>query len=318
MQMIEIISKVNKISIMWFPTNNCNYNCSYCFDEDRLTKYNILPWSETKLFFDDLFSHYMKLGIRYYKIGISGGEPTIYKNILEACEYFRKKEKDEGLDIHIHSSTNLSKPKEWLLDYSSYLDSFSPSFHVDHADKDDFLEKIIFLERKVFLLISMMLHKERFWEVVDFGNRLMDRDGSYTLIYSPILEEGEMCDYSLEELEFIKKNYRIKNEKGGPLPRRVPVGQKREMVVYDNGIIGEFCQSKIAAENNNTFKGWECDIGLKSLQISYNGLLEASGCNVRCLGNWATGEYTFPTDSIICPRDICTCGFDIPIPKRRV
>lgn len=321
MKPIEIKSNIDVLPLMWLPTNKCNYNCSYCIDLDK-TYYEKIPWEKTKEFFENMFDHYNKLGIKKYILGISGGEPFVYSKLPEACEYFKNKQRNEGLEIRIHINTNFSRSIKWLESIEKNVDSIGASFHIEYEDQDQFLERVKFLEDKVNISIRLMMHKERFWEIVEFGKRLLERDGRYSVEHAPLFDKGsshtETYSYPDDQEEFIRNNYRINNFKRGGGKLKTSVPDYIPQIIYDNGESELAVCSKIIAEGHNKFEGWECDIGLSSIQISYNGLLGTSGCSVRDLGNWITGEYEFPTDSVICPRKVCHCGFDINIPKRKI
>ena len=317
----EVRSTMDVFTVMWLPTNKCTYDCYYCLDVDRGVQHEKgATWDQTKDFFEEIFEHYTKLGFKNYSIGISGGEPTVFSKLPEACEYLKSKKK-EGLEIVIMLNTNLYRSKKWMSDIVDNVDSIGVSYHIDQVDQDEFLEKIKFLEGRVGLSIRLMLNKERFWDVVNFGKRLMDRPGMYMLDYAPIFEVESMrevmYDYDDEEKQrFINENSFVENYR-----LKFPV--KRDLfdwyheVVYKNGTTERMNASDIVSKRLNSFEEWECDIGKTSLQFSYNGEMYTAGCGVQRLGNWLTDDYELPTEGVICPRKVCFCGFDIMVPKRK-
>ncbi len=53
------------------------------------------------------------------------------------------------------------------------FDDVVASFHVEHANKEKYEENSIYLCDKLnYHSTKMLLHEERFWEVVSFGNHL--------------------------------------------------------------------------------------------------------------------------------------------------
>jgi len=68
----------------------------------------------------------------------------------------------------------------------------------------------------------------------------------------------------------------------------------------------------------NQFKGWQCNAGLESLMINWDGEVHRATCRVGgSLGNIYNGTFLMPDGPIICTRDNCTCAADIPLTKFR-
>jgi MoaA/NifB/PqqE/SkfB family radical SAM enzyme len=68
----------------------------------------------------------------------------------------------------------------------------------------------------------------------------------------------------------------------------------------------------------NQFKGWQCNAGVESLMINWDGEVHRATCRVGgSLGNIYKGTFSVPVGPIICTRDNCTCAADIPLTKFR-
>ena len=91
-----------------------------------------------------------------------------------------------------------------------------------------------------------------------------------------------------------------------------------------------FFKDGTSMENANTtdlvnsglthFKGYDCEIGLKSLYIDYNGTVFAGNC---CVGGPLgtindPDNISWPTKSIKCSINLCHCDTDVSINKRIV
>lgn len=86
------------------------------------------------------------------------------------------------------------------------------------------------------------------------------------------------------------------------------------------------------AQDLNRFQGWDCDAGLESLYIDYDGSVWIANCagaranpNSRhpdlkekfgYVGSIMEDQYRWPEKSVICPFRHCGCGADIPVTKR--
>jgi len=75
----------------------------------------------------------------------------------------------------------------------------------------------------------------------------------------------------------------------------------------------------VIKQHLNQFKGWQCNAGLESLMINWDGEVHRATCRVGgSLGNIYQGTFTIPTSPIICNRDYCTCAADIPLSKLKI
>ena len=62
-----------------------------------------------------------------------------------------------------------SRPLAWWQKHIHLFDDVVASFHVEHANKERYEENSIWLCDKLnYLLQKMLLHEDRFWEVVSF------------------------------------------------------------------------------------------------------------------------------------------------------
>lgn len=104
-----IIDGFNKLTLLDYPnhlaciifTRGCNYNCSYCHNSSLIKNNN----KESLISEDSVIEHIKKRSKVLEGIVISGGEPTLQKDLIE----FIKKVKDFGLKVKL--DTNGSNPK---------------------------------------------------------------------------------------------------------------------------------------------------------------------------------------------------------------
>jgi len=130
-------------AIIWFA--KCNIRCDYCYNPD-------IVFSEGKISEDEVFAFLKKRVGMLEAVVLSGGEATLYKNIVE----FSKQIKDLGFKIKL--DTNGLKPavlKELislkLIDYVA-LDYKAPKGKFEFITKSTYYEK--FEDSLNFLLAS--------------------------------------------------------------------------------------------------------------------------------------------------------------------
>jgi hypothetical protein len=111
-------------------------------------------------------------------------------------------------------------------------------------------------------------------------------------IFDDLKYDGADLQWILEQDATAKPNCRINDEK----------------IMHANDVI---------KQHLNQFKGWQCNAGLESLMINWDGDVHRATCRVGgSLGNIYNGTFNIPSESIICTRDWCTCAADIPITKK--
>lgn len=124
----------------WDITYECNYRCSYCiFWKDYKERYPSVENDRWKDIWNNIFEKYWCCHIRF-----SGGEPFIYPNFLDLIAILSEK---HTVDV----TTNLT------FDMNLFLERVKPdgitlsaSFHPEFVGIDEFLDKVLLLNKKEF------------------------------------------------------------------------------------------------------------------------------------------------------------------------
>ena len=110
-------------------------------------------------------------------------------------------------------------------------------------------------------------------------------------MFDDLRYHGNDLQWILEQDATAKPNCRIDDSK----------------IIHSNDVI---------KQHLNQFKDWQCNAGLESLMINWDGEVHRATCRVGgSLGNIYQGTFVAPKDPIICTRDWCTCSADIPLSK---
>lgn len=315
-RLIAIESPEPYLSITWQVNNYCNFQCSYC---------NPGNWGGTSLNNDNLdlyiknlseiISKYKKAGYSNFKFFFSGGEPTAWKNFIPICEWIYNELPKATLAVN----TNLSRPLAWWGKHYYLFDDIVASFHIEFANKNKYEENSKFLCEKVnYLSTKMLLHDERFWEVVEFGNYLKTVMPNYFIEWTPLFDEmtinaGPWHYDDPKKVEFIQKNTT-------EIQQKLPKPDKRTTRTvsyskYDDGS-KEVCNSnEVIVQKNNFFSGWECNVG-DCIFINPVGEMSLASCGQGGrVGHILTDIADVGPKSVICAKEHCHCGTDIIIPK---
>jgi organic radical activating enzyme len=175
-------------TITWQVNNFCNFQCTYCnpgnWAGSNRNNSNLDTYMKNVR---GIFQQYQDKGYKYFKIFYSGGEPTHWENFIPLTEYL----KDElGDNLTVAVNTNLSRPVRYWEKHCHLFDDIVASFHVEFCKKDRYIENAQFLCNKVdYLCTKMLMHEERFWEVVEFGKRVKAEVPNYNLEWTPLFDE---------------------------------------------------------------------------------------------------------------------------------
>lgn len=314
-QLIAIQAPEPYLAVTWQVNNYCNFKCSYCNpgnysgankNDDNLEGYiNSL---------DTIIKKYKSVGYKHYKFFFSGGEPTAWKNFIPICEWLREQLPDCTLAVN----TNLSRPLAWWEKHYKLFDDVVASFHVEFADKKRYEENNIFLCDKVnYLATKMLLHEDRFWEVVEFGEHLKTVMPNYFLEWTPLFDEmsvnaGPWQYTDVDKAEFINK-HNVETQFTIPKPYK-PNGAV-SYNKYDDGSTVNTNSNDIIVNRQNFFKGWVCNVG-DAIFINPVGDVSLASCGQGDkVGHILDDISRIGPNQIICNKSHCHCGTDIIIPK---
>lgn len=315
-KLIAIESLKPYLAITWQVNNFCNYKCSYCnpgnWGGSHKNKGNLDLYLNN---INIIIEKYKSIGYENFKFFFSGGEPTAWENFIPICEWLRTKLPTATLAVN----TNLSRPLAWWEKHYHLFDDVVASFHIEFANKDRYKENSVFLCDKVnYLATKMLLHEERFWEVVDFGNYLKTVMPNYFIEWTPLFDEmsvntGPWKYKDLEKVKFI-------NEHNVEMKFTVPKPSRENFAVsynaYDDGYKTYTNSNDIIVQGQNYFKGWQCNVG-DCIFINPAGNISLASCGqVDNIGHILEDISKVGPKEITCNKDYCHCGTDIIIPKK--
>lgn len=315
-KLIQIYAPEPYIAVTWQVNNFCNYRCSYCNPGNwggenpnlgNLDKY--LANLET------IVGRYKKAGYKHFKFFFSGGEPTAWKNFVPICEWIHKELPQSTLAVN----TNLSRPLAWWQKHYHLFDDIVASFHVEFADKKRYEENSVFLcERVNYLSTKMLMHEERFWEVVEFAEHLKTVMPNYFIEWTPLYDElnhvtGPWKYQDPAKTEFFKThNIEMNFTKDKPSKRtEYTVSYNR----YNDGHTQVCNANDIIVNGQNFFSGWRCNVG-DCIFINTVGEVSLASCGQGgYVGHILDDISRVGPKQITCQKDMCMCGTDIIIPK---
>lgn len=306
-------------TITWQVNNFCNFQCTYCnpgnWAGDSRNNGNLDTYMKNVR---DIFRTFQDRGYKYFKIFYSGGEPTHWENFIPLTEYL----KDElGDNLTVAVNTNLSRPLRYWEQHYHLFDDIVASFHVEFSKKDRYIENAKFLCSRVdYLCTKMLMHEERFWEVVEFGERVRKEVPNYNLEWTPLFDEMSVNagPWKYKDPEKVKFLEDAQFESVLTIDKPFKQNKAKSISHYDNGDIIPTNSNDVIAARQNFFKGWLCHVD-DALFINPIGQISSASCGVgRQHGNILDENLKFTTKPVICKKEHCHCGTDIIIPKQRI
>lgn len=310
-----IQSKTPYLAVTWQVNNFCNFKCSYC---------NSGNWSGSHINDDNLdlyignlkkiVAKYKDHGYKDFKFFFSGGEPSVWANLIPICEWIHSEVPNACLAIN----TNLSRSLAWWEKHHTLFDDVVASFHIEYANRQRYLEVSNFLCDKVnYLSNKMLMHDEKFWEVVEVGEIIKKTQPNYFLEWTPLFDEmsvnaGPWHYDDPKKVEWLAAH---STEMNFTVPKPAKRSNSVSYAHWEDSTITPVNSNEIIIKGQNFFKGWQCNVG-DAIFINPRGHVSMASCGQgQDVGHILSNIDYIGPQTITCNKDHCHCGTDITIPK---
>jgi organic radical activating enzyme len=317
---IKVISTqaANTLQIRFFPTDICNFDCSYCFPGSHEGKYRFSKDVNLVIKnFRILLDTYKTIGKTKFHVTLAGGgEPTMWPGIEQFC-----KEIKESHDCFITIVTNGSRTVRWWEENSAYFDDAVLSCHNEFVDIEHYVKVADLLFAAGINVTGLMLMDAANWDrCVSYIERMQASEHPWYIETKPVVEApGHGVDmYTEEQLTYIDGIKRIPDSKW--LMKRLHEFKIFESVVlFDDNTAHTARPHEIITNNWNHFKGWTCNVGFEGISITANGNVHSS-CRVMLFNNPInifSNDFamTEMPSQVTCPFDTCACQPETHITK---
>jgi hypothetical protein len=252
-------------------------------------------------------------GFNKFHFSFSGGEPTAYKKFNDLIRHYAN---DSGSYQSFHMTSNCSPGMRWWEKFIKTLKSFNrasitASFHSEHANEDEFSNKLLLLlDNNIYVTINQVMVPDRFFEYYDRCNRFYNKGINVTLKPQSDETASFMVDgYSPEMIDIMQTGF----------PQHANGEEILQIELSDsNKNIYQIDQAeRFNAYGFNKFKGWQCNSGYQSLVIRGNEVKRSYSCYDQILGTLTSGFKIFD-DRQMCITPTCMSSADSKIPKRKI
>jgi organic radical activating enzyme len=311
---IKSLAKTNILNIRWSPSNVCNFKCDYCFPGSNEGNFKV-PTDTSMVIsnFQHLFNQYTKLGKTKFHLDIGGGEPTLWKDLDKVILEIKKSN-----DVYVSVTSNGSRTLRWWKENGHLIDNATLSHHVKEGNIDhmiDVADILYSLNKKVTILVLM---DPTIWDSCVSAIEYMKAHSKYPWF---ILAK-EVVGYL--PYTKVQKTYMSKELKRLPNPawflKNYNLIFDGSMKIFESIVWLEDKFFPVLATPNTyvnrgwtNFKGWDCNIGLDSIYVSWDGVLQGS-CGqplfdqrYNILDNNFINIFNPEFKQSKCQMECCTC-----------
>lgn len=307
-QIIEIKQKIPALYLTWVINNICTNHCSYCpANLHNGTNHNY-DWEHAKKFTEIVLAKYDKI-----HLAISGGEPTLSPWFKDLVKMYS----DAGHPVGM--TTNGARTARYFEDIAQYMSYIVISFHPSFEDPD-FLEKALACARHTPTTVSVMMDSRYFDRSLEMFYAFAKHPSlsvEHVRIQNWRANTHEGSNYTPAQIDIMDNLPRINGTK---ITRPKVQGYTGAVAFYDDGTSEQLQAQKLINDNNTDFSGWECDIGLESLYVKYDGIIRRGNCiSSPIIGKLQDlDNVQWPVGSFICPQNFCNCTTDVYVSKRKL
>jgi MoaA/NifB/PqqE/SkfB family radical SAM enzyme len=309
-KIIRIKQSDDALELTWIINNVCPNRCSYCPAILHNGTNHNYEWKNAKKFLKTLLSKYPKV-----RCSIGGGEPTMSPFLPELIDM-----------IHEHGGTvtltsNGYRTPEYWKDIAPKLNWIGLSYHSEFPT-EKYFENLNTVKYLTHAEARVMMLAKNWDQCVDVYERLSKDDYHRTSairIYNWLGDDSNGTElYTDKQLEWFY-NLRLDSKNKYEhidISKRV---YTRTRAYFDDGTSEILINTSNYINNGQTrFKGYICQIGLKSLYVDQYGDVKRGNCmqggNIGNINR--PDEISWPTAPVVCSYDACTCGTDVRINKR--
>jgi len=295
-------------NISWILGRFCNYKCSYCWPYARTDKPDHQPLEVYKTTVDEIKRQARANGFNQFHWSFSGGEPTVYKYLLDLIKHL-----DDGVQTPyqtVHMTTNLSPSLTWWRSWHYATEllqrrSITASFHAEHAKESEFGDKCLQLMYDlVHVTINQVMVPEKFYETLERCERFRSRGINVTLKPQSNESATAVVDgYTQDMIDIMKNDF--EQQEGYQI--RLTDGEQDYYIDQ---------AERFNALGFNQFAGWSCNSGYQSVIIRGNEVKRAYSCKEESLGT--IENFTLFSAPKICVTDRCVSSADSKIPKNKI
>lgn len=306
---VEKATTTNYKFIEWMLHNVCNYDCSFCEDTNKNGSIRWNTLDKYKLYVDKLINVCNGKTVWFQ---FTGGEPTLFPELLELLEYIKSK------GAYISLISNGSRTIRWWqeLKEKQCLDYLFITCHTEQIESVDHIIKVLDLfHNEQIQTTCMITHTINSIEkALTFRKLLEEKTGTVILFKAMMIVDYDIYSlYTTEQSKEIMKslsygkNFSTKVKPKYPDSHRFTSNIK---VTYNDNSTKILDPQVIFKTKQNNFKNWKCAVGIDTMRIVGNNIYRGV-CGMGDVQYSLDDDFKFSDDFIVCNTDRCFCATDL-------
>ena len=304
---IELIEHQAYNVVEWMLGNTCNYDCSFCANDSKAGDKKYL---DINVYIETCKKIIKESGDKKVWFKITGGEPTLYPNLVELLSYIK------STGNYTYLITNGSRTLRWWQDFkeANCIDFIAVTVHPEqNADINHLIQVInLFEKTETYVIANITCPVAYFKQALQAFSEIY-KNCAVILSLQQINDPSKMSLYSKAQLETLlltsnkttpSYHKKLKNN----IPKKYQYSNGITQITYNDGSVISDLANNFIKRVENSFNGYECDIGKNLIRISHD-TVQRGICGVG--EQWSIyDENLFRLDSVECSRTSCDCSLD--------
>lgn len=305
-RVIEILRPDPAIfQLTWCINNICTNHCRYCPNMLHRGRNHHYEWHHAERFAREIMDLQPRI-----QLSIAGGEPTVSPWLKDLINLFLDRGHTVGL-----TSNGVRQGHYWDDCRPDYI---CLSYHAAFEDLDWVARALDTQKRIPHTTARIMMDPDRWDQCVRVYNLLMGTDLGVEAVKIVNWYGGSTAvTYTDSQLEWLAHS-REKLPRALKSPKQDYRATARAWDGTTATVNGPWA-NQLITEGQNQFTGWQCDIGLDSLFVHFDGSYRRGNCSEGgYIGRIQDPLLKWPTTPVICHLPTCNCTTDILTAKRMI
>lgn len=297
--------------IEWKIHNVCNHDCSFCGNRHKDGSQRWFTLEKYKEYTDKLVE---ACGDSPFWIQITGGEPTLFPDLIPLLEYMKSK------GARLSMISNGTRTIRWWkeLQEAKLLDYLFITYHSEQTDNYKHITEILNLFNddpiEVICLITHSMNSiDKAFEANEY---IVENTGAVVTLKSMVFGEFDIYEcYTAEQLAKLKQKNWVhgklrKNKAASTIPDQYKINHTLKITYNKNNTSINIDPQLLMKNKMNKFFNWDCNIGSNNMRVDYD-VVYRGVCEVGGSRHLEDPKIEFTNDYLKCTSQQCYCGTDM-------